>query len=320
MATARTSTGTKFALTLDGVMCGFVDTIDGGDISADVIEEKVAGAVFSKKHIGQPKYEDFELELGLSLAQSVYDWIAATWRGDFQRKDGSITTADVDLNAKEERQFFHALVTEVTMPALDASSKAAARMTIRFAPELTKSAQASGKVAAVAVKQPRFQASNFRLELDGIDCTHVRKIDSFTVQVEVSADTVGGARDLGHLPGRLEFPNLRVTTGDGPPLASWQGWFHDFVVNGRNDDSQEKSGAIVFLGPDLKAELGRVVLHNVGIFALRAGPRPKAAETVASHVADLYCERMELVVGKPAPRPEPLRPVIAGVRPLGIRR
>ena len=47
-------------------------------------------------------------------------------------------------------------------------------------------------------------------------------------------------------PGRIDFPNLRVTISEldaGP----WGDWAQDFLVKGNNDDSHEKSGAIVFL-------------------------------------------------------------------------
>jgi len=106
MATARTFAPDRFALTLDGVTCGFLDAAAGGDVSADVIEEPVAPQqFFARKHIGQPKYEDFVLQIGLSMAQVVYDWIAASLNGNFVRKDGSITAFDFDSNAKDERQF-----------------------------------------------------------------------------------------------------------------------------------------------------------------------------------------------------------------------
>jgi hypothetical protein len=285
MATARTPAAARFQLTLDGVACGLTPSVSGGDVSADVVAESADASYFVKKHIGAPKYEDFSAEIDFGFGHDVWDWIANSFRQNYARKDGSVTTVDVDLNAKVERQFFNALLVEVAFPALDGASKEPGKVTIKFSPELTRSHAASGKVSAGPAKAKRWLASNFKLELDGVDCTRVKRIDSFAVQLPVSADAVGSARDLQKEPGRIDFPNLRVTIAEGSSIASWKAWFEDFVINGNNDESKEKNGAIVLLTPDLKTELARVVLHNVGIFALRRGQQ--------AEVADLYCERMD---------------------------
>ena len=333
MATARTFTAEKFTLMLDGVACGFLETLEGGDISADVVVEQAGPAALVKKHLGQPKYEPFTVQFGFSLAQQVYDWIAAAWTDSFVRKDGSITTVDMDGNARAQSQFSHALVTGVTMPGPDARSKEAAVITLAFAPEITKPGKASGKAPAIGGKAKRATLAAFRLELDGVDCTHVIAIDPFTIEVPVAVDAVGETRQPTAEPGPVRFPNLRVTVGDVPASASWQSWFDDFVIKGLNDASHEKRGAIVYLSPDLHTELARVTLHDVGIFALRRHPQRSGKEGVRSFVAELYCERMELHVGKPAPAPAPpapakpvrpvdgpVRPVVTPTRPLGIQR
>jgi phage tail-like protein len=303
MAGTRSFTAGNFFFNLDGVKCGFLKAVDGGGISADVIGEKAGPDFFVKKHIGQPKYEDVVITFGFEMAQNVYDWIAASWKQNYSRKDGSIVVTDASLKAISERQFFHALISEVTIPALDASSKDAGFFTLTFSPELIREVKAAGKlVMPKPVPQKRFLPANFRLEIDGLDCSKVSKIDSFTVKQTVVTDDIGQLRDPVKEPGKVDFPNLSVTLSEAGD-ATWVDWFQDFVVKGNNGDAAEKSGRIVFLAPDLKAELGRIELHNVGIFALRHPP--SAAETVSRVVAELYCERMELLVGKPAPAPAP---------------
>lgn len=326
MATARTFTAGHVALALEGVACGFVDTLDGGEVSADVIELKTGQSAFVDKHIGPPKYEDFVAQIGLSMAQLVYDWLEATLRANVTRKSGSFTVADANFNAKREQQFSNALVTEIGFPALDAAAKDAAHLTVKFTPELTRFGKASGKVPTAApAKAKAWTRAGFRLELDGLDCSRVRSIDAFTFQLAQGNDALGDARDVQREPARLDFPNLSVVIADGPTVATWRAWFDDFVINGNNSPAQEKSGAIVYLAPDAKTELGRVVLHGVGIFALRHSPQRSGADAVATLTAGLYCQRMELVVGKQAPakpvleRPAlPVRPIPA--KPLGIQR
>jgi hypothetical protein len=65
-------------------------------------------------------------------------------------------------------------------------------------------------------------------------------------------------------------------------------------VAGKNDQQQEKEGALVFLAPDLKTEVARITLKSVGIFRL-ARERPDPASTQPRRlVADLYVEQMTL--------------------------
>jgi phage tail-like protein len=296
MPAARTTPLANFMLTLDGVSCGLLASCVGGDISADVLEERGDGSAFPKKHIGPPKYEDFELQVGFGMASPVYDWISTTWTAGFARKNGSVTAVDASMNALSEQQFANALVTKTTIPTLDAASKDAGRLAITLSPESTTTGAGGGKVPSVGVAQQKpFVLSHFRLELDGLDCSHVTKIDSFTVEVQADVTSAG-----------IVFPDLRVTmAADGAAAATWQSWFTDFVVDGRNEDALEKSGAIVFLAPDLHGEIARVTLHNVGISALRRVPLG-AGDAVRRLAADLYCERMELTVGTTPPVP-PLR-------------
>ena len=165
--------------------------------------------------------------------------------------------------------------------------------------------------ATKATAQKPFLAQNFRLELGKLPCDKVTKIESFTVTQEITVDDVGDVRDILNEPGKIDFPNLEVTMA-AANAAPWVTWFEDFVINGKNTADQELSGAIVFLAQDKKTELGRVNLFNVGIFRLRdINP---AAEQAARLEAHLYCQRMELQIGKPKPAPvvEP-KPLPVGI-------
>jgi len=85
---------------------GFVKSVAGGAIEAEVINEPAGPTYFIKKHIGQPKYQDFEVQLGFTMSKAVYDWISRSWAMNYERKDGSIIATDYKLMAKSERQFF----------------------------------------------------------------------------------------------------------------------------------------------------------------------------------------------------------------------
>ncbi len=313
-ADTRSYASGNFMFDLAGVSAGFVKSVEGGNVSADVVTEPVGPDYFVKKHIGQPKYEDFTMQIGFSMNKALYDWISASWKANYQRKDGSIVAADFKLDAKAEREFSNALVTETTIPACDASSKDPAYMTLKFQPEFTRTKTASGKLQAEFSKdgaQRTWLPSNFRLEIDGLDCTRVSKIDAITVKQTVAADQIGDTRDYQLTPGKLEFPDLAVTFSQVTE-QTWIDWFDDFVIKGNSGDSKEKNGRLVLLSANRQTELARIDFFNIGIFKLTDDTFQTNDDKIALSRAELYVERMELTVNpggtQPPPTPTPTPP------------
>lgn len=286
--------GEGYFLSLDNTDCGFLKSIDGGWISATVVEIATGQSLLVKKHLGSIQYEELKIEAGLSLSGALYDWIAGTWNGDAQRKDVTITIVDQNQKAVQERQFFNALITEVTIPALDGSSKEPGFLSIKFKPEYTRYRKASGKVSASlgTGKQKQWITSNFKLVIDGPDCSKVSKIDSITVKQSTSTDEIGEGRIRVNEPTRVEFPNLRVTLSKAT-AQSWYNWHEDFVIKGNCGEANEKSGSIALLSPDLNSELARINLSNLGIF--RIAEEGATGQQIRKVVADLYCEQMQFV-------------------------
>ena len=289
-----------FALTLSGAGAGFLKAIDGGDAHGEVITIPSGSGGFPNKTISNLRYDDFALQLGFGMTKAVYDWIAASWKMNYIRKQGSITTADFNYQAKSERQFRDALITETSFPALDAASKDAGYLTLQFATEETIDLPASGALSAPATKQKLWLTSNFKLQIDGIDATKVSKIEAFSVKQQFVESEVGPGRIGGKEPGKLEFPDLKITLAQSS-IATWAAWFDDFVIKGNNGADKEKSGRIVFLSPDLQTELGEIKLINVGIFRLDPdADDPSSADKIARFTAEIYVEQMQLNV-PPAP-------------------
>src|SRR5262245_60977169 len=200
---ARSYVAGNFQLVLDDVKTGFLKSVEGGVPAAEVISEPQGSSPYFKKHLGPVVYDQFALRFGLSMANEVYDWINASWTGNYVRKNGAVVTTDQKLTAVSQREFFNALITETTIPALDGSSKEPAYLTIKFAPEYTRITRASGKVAGVTSKQKVWLPSNFKVTIDGLDCTRVRSVESFTVKQSVVTDDIGDARDYEKEPGKL---------------------------------------------------------------------------------------------------------------------
>jgi phage tail-like protein len=292
---ARSYAAGPTLLSLEGIKAGFVKSVEGGAVTADVIEEPAGATPFTKKHLGQTRYEDIIVGLTLSTNRTVYDWIRSSWEMKDVRKNGSLTFCDYNLKATSSLEFFNALITEVTIPACDAASKDAAFLKLRISPEFSRFASASGtvKVESIDKSQKSWVPSSFALTIDELDCNKVSKIDPITVKRTLLFDEIGEEREVVKEPSRVEFPNLRVTLSEAG-AQSWLAWHEDFVLKGNNEDDQERDGRLEFLTPTKKDEFLALNLFNLGIFRIAPDKSEATKDQLKRVTADLYCERMEL--------------------------
>jgi hypothetical protein len=272
--------------------------VEGGEITGVVVEEAAPTGGFANKHIGGVKFEEVTITANLSLDPALYNWIADTWNRKYSRKDGRISTLDYNYRVISEVDFFNALITEVTIPKLDGSSKDACALTVKFSPEYTRHKKGSGAKMKIPAKgqQKVWHASNFRLTIDGLDCRRVSRVDALTVKQTVTRDSIGNARDSLTEPVSLEFPNLVVTLPEIDD-QTWVDWNDDFLVKGNNSDEQEKNGTLEFLSADLKTTLGKVDFAHLGIFRLSRDKVEAGSEQVRTFTASMYVEAMKFTLG-----------------------
>jgi hypothetical protein len=194
-----------------------------------------------------------------------------------------------------------ALLTEVTVPKMDAAAKEPAYLTVKLAPELVRVKKGDGKATGELGKneQKQFLPSNFRVTIDGLDCTKIVSVDALTVKQATVADDIGDARDHELERGNIEFPNLKIALA-ASAAESWRTWFADFVINGDNGEENEKSGKIELLSPNRQTVLATITLLNLGIYRLDDDwTGAESADKVRRVRADLYCERMQFGIGQP---------------------
>ena len=294
-AQARSYASTNYFLTIDADQCGFPKSVEGGAITAEVINEPSGSNYFVKKHIGQPKYQDFQVQVGFDMSRKVGEWIAQSWSNAPPRVSGSFTTLDDKLQPVFERQFSGALLTATTIPAMDGASKEPAYLTVKFAPEITRTSKPGGKSdygKYARNEQKVFVPANFKLEIPGLDCSKVNKIESFTITQTTVTDDIGEARDYQREPGKLEFPNLKITLAEST-APSWLAWHEDFVVKGNNDETCEKSGTPTLFSRNLKEVLAQIKFYNMGIFWAQPDQSETNADQSRRIQVELYVERME---------------------------
>ena len=292
---ARSYSAAKFALEIDGSHAGFVNSAEGGLAFGDVI--KMPGdEFFFKKHIGNAGYRDIRLEFGADMDPSFYNWIAVAMRAEPLRLNGAILGVDFNGNVISRLEFLHAQITEVTFPALDASSKDAARMSIVLSPDQTVlNRKPSGKLSFTSAKsQKRWLPSNFRLTIDGLDTKKVNKIEALTIKLpRFGRDDEACVSCGASGPTQVDFPNIIMTIAE--PATSVHDWFQDFVIAGNNGDDKEKGGTLEYLTPDLQTILFSLKFRNLGIFEVMPVVATAAGDTVPRLLVGMYCESMEFI-------------------------
>lgn len=284
-----------FLLTLDG-RSTLLHDVDGGNVKASVVTVDMGTKQSPRKQISTLNYEPFSIAVDLAMGKPLAEWINATLDLSPTRKSGTIVTASFDYKAKSSRHFRDALIEEITIPSMIASSSQPAFVTIKFKPEEITYAKGDNAIQnPVSSRQKTWLCSNFRLRIGDLPCSRVSKIDSFTIRQSASAQTLGNVDDGASDRTMVEFPNLKVTFS-AADLEPWHEWFNDFVILGNNGPDRAVQGALEFLAPNAADVLGAVELSQVGIFALYWEKPTAGADAIAHFAAELYVEKMAIKI------------------------
>jgi hypothetical protein len=224
-------------------------------------------------------------------------WISDSWQGSYSRRNGAIVHGDFKGKARFEQQFTNALITETTFPALDASDKNPAYMNVKFQPETLVLQKTSGDLqATVGTKQKLWTPSNFMLLIDGLDCKHVSKVESFSVKQKVAKLHLGPDRPAQIEPTAIEFPdlNLEVALAHAQPFIDWH---QKYVVDGMPERDAERTGEIIYYNHSIMDALLSIKLQGVGICGLQVLKSEAMAEQIKKVKVSLYCESMTISPG-----------------------
>jgi len=297
-AAGRAYTVGKYGLEIKGNMAGWVKELDGGHAVADVIAEKVGADHLQRKHLGPLKYEEISLKAGAAMSKDFFEWINTGFNQTSYsagRRDGACVFANYDNEEISRLTFTNGLITEFGMPALDASSKDAALLSLKFQPEITKKeTRGGGKLQQkMDIKKAKmWTPAFFRLEIDGCDCTKVNKVDAITIKQKVTQNAVGQLRDYQSEASYVEVPNLVITMAESHSDDFYQ-WHQQFVVMGKCDQGNEKGGALHYLAADATTELFTINFVQLGIFKISPEKVEAGGEPVRRVKIEMYCEDMK---------------------------
>ena len=283
----------KYGLELDGSFAGWLQTTDGGNATADVVTEKLGPDGIAKKHLAGVKYEDITVNCGTGMSKAFFQWIQDTLSMKFERKDGAVIESDFSGRELRRMDFKHALISELDLPALDASSRAAAKMTLKFSPEFTKLNPGSNAAIKFDTNVTlKWRTSDFKLRIDGLDeaTSHALKIESITIKQNIVENAVGETRDFANEPAGLDFGNVAVTVPD-TRAQSFYDWSDDFIVQGNNGDDKERGGTLDYLDSRGRP-LFTLTFSHLGVFKV-APVNSDAAFKYRTIKGEMYVERIQ---------------------------
>src|SRR3954469_776611 len=149
----------------------FLKSVDGGYVRQSLVDEAIGPHNLRIKHTSVAEIEPFSIEFGLAGAENVLEWIQASWRKNWSRKNGQVSHADFNHFTTFEHEFYDALITETTFPTLDGSSKEPAYIKIKLQPErvVVKKTDGQRLQSSGGQKQKMWTCAGFRLNIDGIE-------------------------------------------------------------------------------------------------------------------------------------------------------
>ena len=294
--TQRTYTAGRFALDVDGFNVGYLKKFSGLAMEADIATNDLGPDNVQKKHVSTIKWTPGKVIVGIGMGKGMYDWIKAAFHKGYVTKNGTFTSADFNYKAQSSLTFQNALITGVTSPKLDGSSKDAAYFDIEFEAEMVRWAKGGGEDirGKIGPKQKQWLCSNFAFELDGLPCDRVATVDSFTWKCAVATDMLGIHRENTKHPCKVTVPDLKISISYADHQA-WADAARKWFIDGHCREEDERNGRILFLGPqmDRGKPIGEVVLQNVGFKKFSDEDAEANSEKIKRFNVELYVEHME---------------------------
>ena len=281
---------------------GFLREASGGTAYADVIEENVGPDRIVRKHITGLRYEDIKVSFGPNMGDEFFKWLKEGFNGklkkDLMRRTGALVRLDTDDHEIGRLAFENAILSELTIPGLNASGKEPVYFDLTMIPGSTtlKHGHPGGKVNPPLKGHDSYLASNFTIDIPTCtnSCKKVSKVDPIRIKQQIFRDRgADEQKDFAVELGALEYSHLGLTVAEAHADEFYK-WFEDFVIKGNNDQDMERNGTLTFLGSDLKRVLFKLKLNNLGIFRIEPakedGPEPARRVKVQMYVENLEIE------------------------------
>lgn len=290
---ARTYTGGRFQLDIGAYSVGYLKKFSGLAMEADIAANDLGPHNFQKKHVTNFKWTGGKATVGMGMGKGMYTWIKQSFDKGHQYQEGQFIAADFDYKAQSVIEFYDALITGVTVPKLSGDSKDACYFDVEFEPQRVKWSKGGGKVidGKLGSAQKQWTCNNYRIEVGKLTTANVSSIDSFTWKCAITPDPQGHNNEPVKVPAKLIVPDIKLAISY-LDHQEWAERVRSWFIDGNRAEKDEMDGAIIFLGPNLKDELGRIDLKNLGFKKFSDDDVEANGEKIKKFNVELYCEAM----------------------------
>lgn len=302
----KTYATSRFQVKIDGhPITSFVKNVEGGLYKVESSTNPTGPYHIPLKHVTTRSVEPISLELGLSGTDWAIGLLERVINNrDFSRLEGEVLHVDANTKLRFRQEFHRALVSEITLPALDATSKESAFVKVKLQPETIDFESLDTPGAKIQpdkdTKQRLWGTNSFRmnLEINGtkINCDHVSKIEAITVKIGTKANQRGKFHLPEIIPTKLDFSKIGVTL----PLdcaGDFINWYRNTVTkeNGKADGSEyEATGSIEYLNQSRSQTLYSIDLMGVAPENFVITKTEASSSNHKSVKVDLYCTQIKV--------------------------
>jgi len=291
----RVYVSSRFALHVDGQSAltpGFVKSVDGGGITADVITVQTGKTTDLWRYSGKPKYEDFTIQVGMGMSRGFYSWIEAFFARKYDRRNGAIISANFNYQEQSRRVFENAMISEVSFPALDGADKNPGYLTVKLSPEKVTYQPGDNHILKETFqnRQKMWKPANFAVSIGSMPCKRISKVEGFAVKQQILENKTGASLETIKVPGRIEWPNISLMVPE-VDIGPWAAWFEAEVVKGQFK-SPGKQGWLSLKSPDLVTEYLHIDLHNIGISGCKPEKGEAGTDAIRKWKIDLHVDKL----------------------------
>ena len=297
---------TRFQVKMDGhPLTSYVKSVEGGLYKAESSTEPTGPFHIPVRHVSTRTVEPISMELGLSGTEWVMGMLENVINNrEHKRFEGEILHADANTALRFRQQFHRAIVTEIVLPALDATSKDSAFVKVKLQPETIDfegfTTPGPKLQPDTDSRQKLWGANTFRLNLEcngaKICCEQVSKIESITIKIGAKAFPTGKFHLPQYVPTKLDVSKLTVTL----PLdcaGDFINWYRNTLTkeSARKDGATyEATGSIEFLDQKCQNTLYTIDLMGVGPENMTIAKTEASATGAKTVKVDMYCTQLKV--------------------------
>lgn len=246
-----------FALQCSLGEMGVVSKVSGGGVTAEKAEIKVGGERHKRFAIANYKVEPIKLTIALGQIKGLWGAIQATLDDEYQRFDGAIMAMNPDRKVTGTREFTNACISSIKFPTADAKSKDIAQCEVEFrvGGEIKYIDGDGSKQAAVQTpKAKQALCNNFKVEVPGMPCDHITKLECGEVKVPAEEVYRGGQRMPDVIQSGVELSECTLTIG-AQDQAKWADWVRSHVIAGETGEAAALACNVTWFDPSMKNEI-----------------------------------------------------------------